>query len=283
MDVKHSNYMKNKAGMGIFWICGAITILIMAVVIGYILVNGLGVINWQFLTESPKNMMRSGGIYPTIIGTIVVTGLAILVATPLAVGAAIYMAEYAGENIITRLVRFGADSLSGIPSIIFGLFGYLFFVYYLHMGFSVMAGGLTLAIMSLPVILRVSEESIRVVPGAFRTGSLALGASKWQTIRKVVLPTALPGIMTGIILGTGRAVGETAAVMLTAGSVAKVPDSLFEPVRTMTLHVYILSTENLSIRNAFGTAAVLVIMVLAITIISNYLTSRYIAKLGGRI
>ncbi|MCD1295719.1 phosphate ABC transporter, permease protein PstA [Methanocella sp. CWC-04] len=280
---KDRRYLYNNMGIAMLWMCGIITLLILLVVIGYILVNGIGAINWEFLTESPKKMGREGGIYPTIVGTIAVTLVAVIVATPLGVGAAIYMAEYAGENRITKIVRFGADSLAGIPSIIFGLFGYLFFVYTLKMGFSILAGGLTLALMALPIILRVSEEAVRVVPESYKHGSMALGASKWQTIRKVVLPAAFPGMITGVILGMGRAVGETAAVMLTAGTVAKVPTTLFDPVRTMTLHVYVLAMENLSMKNAYGTSAVLVLMILAITIISNMITRRYISKLGGKI
>jgi phosphate transport system permease protein len=279
---KDFKYRMNSIGLLILWLCGVVTLLTLLIIVGYILFNGLSVLNVEFLTEKPKNMGREGGIYPMVIGTIVITLLAILVSTPIGVGAAIYMAEYAKESWVTKMVRFGADSLAGIPSIMFGLFGYLFFVYTLKLGYSIIAGSLTLSLMALPIILRVSEEAIKVVPESYKHGSVALGASKWQTIRKVILPTALPGILTGVILGMGRAVGETAAVMLTAGTVAKVPLSLFDPVRTMTLHVYVLSMENISIKNAFGTSAALVLMILAITISSNILTKRYIAKLGGK-
>jgi len=275
-------YVVNSIGMVILWGCGIVTLLILLVIIGYILLKGLPVVTWEFLTQNPRNMQREGGIFPTIVATVEMTLIAIVIATPIAVAAAVYMAEYAGKNRLAAVVRFGADSLAGIPSIMFGLFGYLFFVYYLNMGFSLIAGGLTLALMALPIILRVSEEAIIVVPDSYKFGSLALGASKLQTIRKVVIPTAIPGIITGVILGMGRAVGETAAVILTAGSVARVPDSIFDPVRTMTVHIFTLATENLSMKNAFGTAAVLVIMILAITLFSNYMTNRYIAKLGGR-
>jgi phosphate transport system permease protein len=275
-------YMYNNIGLALIWACGGITLAILLIIIGYVLWNGLGVVSLDFLTQNPSNMGKTGGIYPMILGTLYMTAIAILVGTPLSVGAAVYMAEYAGENRVTLLVRFGADSLAGIPSIMFGMFGYLFFVLYMHMGFSLLAGGLTLALMGLPIILRVSEEAIKVVPESYRLGSLALGASKWQTIYKVVLPTAIPGIITGVILGMGRAIGETAAVMFTAGTVAKIPWSVFSSVRTMTLHIYLLTMENISIRNAYGTAAVLVIMILAITILSNIITRRYMAKLGGK-
>ncbi len=275
--------LSNKVWISLLWLCGLITLAILVVIIGYILFRGLGVINWNFLTQSAYNMGQSGGIYPMIVATIAITAIAILVCTPLSVGAAIYLSEYARQGTYTTLIRFGADCLAGIPSITFGMFGYILFVYYMHWGYSLLAGGLTLAMMALPIILRVSEEAIKVVPQPYRLGSLAMGATKWQTIRKVVLPTAIPGIATGIILGMGRAVGETAAVYLTAGTVAKVPASLFSPIRTMTLHVYLLVTQGLSEQNAFGTSALLIIMILAITITSNIITRRFIAKLGGKI
>jgi phosphate transport system permease protein len=274
-------YLVNNIGISMLWLSGGITVLALLVIITYILVQGLPVISWDFLTQNPISHDREGGIYATIVATVAMTALAVLVSTPVSVAAAVYMAEYAGESWLTNLVRFGADSLAGIPSIIFGLFGYIVFVHYFGWNYSLIAGAMTLALMALPIILRVSEEAIKVVPDSFKHGSLALGASKWQTIWRVVLPTALPGIITGVILGMGRAVGETAAVMLTAGSWAKVPDSVFDPVRTMTVHMYTLATENLSMKNAFGTAAVLVIMVLAITLVSNYITRRYIKKMGG--
>ncbi len=273
---------RNDVWMGLLWLCGLITLIILVIIIGYILINGLGVINWNFLTESSYHMGQSGGIYPMIVASIAITAIAVIVCTPLSVGAAIYLSEYARQSLLTTFIRFGADCLAGVPSIMFGMFGYIFFVYYMHMGFSLLAGGLTLSIMALPIIMRVSEEAIKVVPQPYRLGSLAIGATKWQTIRKVVLPTAVPGIVTGIILGMGRAVGETAAVMLTAGTVAMVPSSLFSPIRTMTLHVYLLVTNGLSEQNAFGTSALLIIMILAITITSNIITRRYIAKLGGK-
>ncbi len=274
-------YLVNSVGIALLWLSGGITMLALLVIIGYIMAQGLPVISWEFLTQNPTSHDRAGGIYATIVATVLITIIAVGVATPVSVAAAVYMAEYAGDTWLTNVVRFGADSLAGIPSIVFGLFGYLVFVYTFGWNYSLIAGGMTLALMALPIILRVSEEAIKVVPDSYKHGSLALGASKWQTIWKVVLPTALPGILTGVILGMGRAVGETAAVMLTAGSWAKVPNSLFDPVRTMTVHMYTLATENLSMRNAFGTAAVLVVMVLAITLMSNYITRRYLKKLSG--
>lgn len=275
-------YLKNDLGVALLWLCGAVTLAILLVVIGYILIRGLGAITPEFLLESPRKFMREGGIFPSIVTTIYITVIAVLVATPVSVGAAIYLAEYAGENRLTKLVRFGADSLAGIPSIMFGMFGYLFFVYWMGMGTSLIAGGLTLALMAFPIIMRISEEAVKVIPRSYKEGSLALGSTKWQMIRRIVLPAAFPGIVTGIILGIGRAAGETAAVLLTAGSVARVPESLSDPVSTMTVQIYILAMENLSMKNAFGTAALLVLMILAITLISNFMTRRYLKKLGGR-
>lgn len=275
-------YFTNSLGIALLWLSGAVTIGIMLLITLYILANGIPNISWELLTTDPSAGGKIGGIFPTIVATIYITAIALLVATPLSVGGAVYMAEYAGENLLTKLVRFGADSLAGIPSILIGLFGFLFFVEYLSLGFSLLSGSLAVAFMALPIILRVSEEAIKVVPESYKQGSLALGSTKWQTIRKVVLPTAIPGIITGVMLGMGRIVGETAVFLLTTGSVARLPTSLLDPVRPMTVHAYIIATENISLPKAFGTGATLLIMVLAITLVSNYMTRRYVAKLGGR-
>lgn len=278
---RNFRYITNALGMSLLWLCGILTILILLLITGYILYNGLSEISWEFLTTSPEHGGRDGGIYPTILATVYITIIALLVATPLSIGGAIYMAEYAGESRLTQLVRFGADSLAGIPSILIGLFGYLLFVSYLGLGFSLISGSLAVAFMALPIILRVSEEAIKIVPHAYKQGSLALGSTKWQTIRKVVLPTAIPGIITGIILGMGRIIGETAVFLLTTGGVTRIPTSLFDPVRPMTLQAYFVATQNISLPKAFGTASTLLIMVLGITLLSNYFTRRYVKKLGG--
>jgi phosphate transport system permease protein len=273
-------YLRNSVGMGILWFCGLLTIGVMLLITLYILLNGLPNVGWEFLTTEPAG--RSGGIYSTIVATVFITVVALLVSAPLSILGAIYMAEYAGENRLTQLVRFGADSLAGIPSIMIGLFGFLLFVNNLGFGFSLLSGSLAVAIMALPITLRVSEEAIKVVPESYKHGSLALGSTKWQTIRKVVLPSAIPGIVTGIMLSTGRIIGETAVFLLTTGSVLRLPLSPFDPCRPMTVHAYILATENISLPKAFGTAAVLLIMVLALTLTSNFITRRYIKKMGGR-
>ncbi|MDD1774288.1 MAG: phosphate ABC transporter permease PstA [Methanobacterium sp.] len=266
----------------IFWASGILAILILLVIIGYIIIKGLPVMSLEFIFGEPIDSGRSGGIFPMIVSSIYVTLVAVLVATPLGVGAAIYLAEYAGENNLVRAIRFGTETLASIPSIIFGLFGLSFFVIFLGMGWSVLSGALTLAIMALPTILATAEVSIESVNKSYGEGSLALGATKWQTVYRVVLPAALPGITTGVILGMGRAVAEAAAILYTVGAALSIPISLFDPARPLPLHLYMLATEGISLENAYGTAAVLVILILLITIISNSLVDRYSKKMMGR-
>jgi phosphate transport system permease protein len=223
-------------------------------------------------------MGRSGGILSTIVGTLSVTLVAIMVATPLGVGTAFYLTEYTRESTITKIIRFSAESLAGIPSIVYGLFGFIFFVIYLKLGWSILSGGLTLAVMILPTIIRTSEEAIRTVPPMYREVSFSLGGTKWQTMIKVLIPSALPGIATGIILGIGRCVAETAAVILTAGSALQMPTSLFSPARTMAVHFYILASEGISLEKAFATSALLIILILLINIGANLLVNKFVAK-----
>lgn len=266
----------------IFWVSGIITILILLLIIGYILLKGFPAINLEFLFAEPVDSGRDGGIFPMIISTIYVTLIALLVATPLGVGAAVYLAEYASEGRLVAAIRFGAETLSSIPSIIFGLFGLAFFVIYLDMGWSVLSGGLTLALMALPTILAASEVSIESVNKSYSEGSLALGATKWQTIYQVVVPAAMPGITTGVILGMGRAIAEAAAILYTVGAALAIPISLMDPARPLPLHLYILATEGISLDNAYGTAAVLVILILIITVVTNTIVDRYTKKMMGR-
>ena len=256
----------------------AITVFILLFIIVFILRKGIPVIDLSFLFRNPVDMGRSGGIFSTVIGTIVLTAVAVLIATPLGVGTAIFLTEYTWENRVTRIIRFGADCLAGIPSIIFGLFGFILFVTKLRFGWSILSGGLTLAFMILPTIIRTSEEAIRSVPAAYRQVSFSLGATRWQMVTRVVLPAALPGIVTGIILSVGRSIGETAAVIFTAGSALHIPTSVFSSSRTMAVHFYILAREGISMPNAYGTAAVLVIAILVINVITYYLMERFIRK-----
>lgn len=262
----------------VIWAAAVLVIGLLLSVIIYILSKGLPNITWEFLTQIPRDMGRSGGILSTIIGTLAVTAVATVVATPLGVGTAFYLTEYTREGRITKIIRFSAESLAGIPSIIYGLFGFIFFVIYLKLGWSILSGGLTLAVMILPTIIRTSEEAILTVPPMYREVSYSLGGTKWQTIIKALVPTALPGIATGIILGIGRCVAETAAVILTAGSALRMPDSLFSPTRTMAVHFYVLAREGISFEKAFGTAALLIILILLINVGANLLVNRFVAK-----
>lgn len=270
--------LEQRAVQTILWIFTLITIFILFFIIFYILRKGLPVLNYAFLTTNPMDMGKSGGIYSTIIGTIALTIGALVVATPLGVGTAIYLNEYTRESKLTKVIRFGSECLAGIPSIIFGLFGFILFVTKLKMGWSILSGSLTMAFMLLPTIIRTSEEALKSVPYNYREVSYSLGSTKWQTVTKVVFPSALPGILTGIILSIGRSVGETAATIFTAGSALRMPTSIFSSSRTMAVHFYILAREGISMPNAYGTAAVLIITILFINIISYRLMHQYIKK-----
>jgi phosphate ABC transporter permease subunit PstA len=262
----------------LLWLLTAATVFILFFIIFYVLKKGLPVVSLKFLTKNPVEMGKAGGILSTIVGTVALTLLAVLIASPLGVGSAVYLTEYTRENWVTRLIRFGSECLAGIPSIIFGLFGFILFVTKLGLGWSLLSGGLTLAFMILPTIIRTSEEAIRSVPQSFREVSFSLGGTKWQTVTRVVLPSALPGIATGVILGVGRSIGETAAVIFTAGSALHMPTSLFSSSRTMSVHFYILAREGISMSNAYGTAAVLIIVILAINLMAYTLMNRFMRK-----
>jgi phosphate transport system permease protein len=255
-----------------------LTLALVAFILGFVLEKGLPQLSLEFLLSMPKDMGKAGGILPAIIGSLILPIMAIAIALPLGVGTSIYLAEYTRETRLTRAIRFGTDCLAGIPSIIFGLFGYIFFVTTLRMGWSLLAGALTLAIMVLPTIIRTSEEAIRSVPQSWREVSLSLGATRWETVVKVVLPNALPGIVTGVMLSIGRSIGETAAVIFTAGSSLRMPTGIFDSVRTMAVHFYILAREGISSEKAYATAAVLVIAVLAINVLSYWLMNRFIKR-----
>ncbi len=263
---------------GCIWAAALLTLAVLALIIGLIMFRGLPSLSWDFLTGSPENLGRDGGILPTIVGTVVLGAVSLLIATPLGVGSAIYLTEYTHETAFTRAIRFGTESLAGVPSIIFGLFGFIFFVTYLQMGWSILAGGLTLALMVLPTIIRTTEEAIRTVPEGYRNVSYSLGATRWQMVTTVVLPSALPGILTGVILAFGRAVSETAAVIFTAGTALNLPSSAFSPVRTMAVHFYILAVEGISLEKAYATGAVLIITVLLINVAASALIIRLVKQ-----
>lgn len=271
-----ARFLTQKIAKVVIWIGALSTIAVMVLILFQTLKEGLPVLHLRFFLDSPKEMGREGGIFPTIIGTFALTAVAIFFATPLGVGTAIFLREYTGESRVSHIIRFGTDCLAGVPSIIFGLFGFVFFVIYLNMGWSILSGGLTLAAMILPTIISTTEEAIKAIPHSYREVSYSLGGTKWQTVAHAVLPNALPGIFTGIILSVGRSIGETAAVILTAGSSLIMPTSLFSPIRTMSVHFYILAREGISMEMAYGTGAALILLVLFINTVANWLLNRYI-------
>jgi len=270
--------LEEKAARTGLWALTLITVAVLVFIIVFILSRGLPVLSLEFLTKNPVDMGKAGGIFSTIVGMVALSVLAILIAAPLGVGTAIYLTEYTWGGPLTRIIRFGAECLAGIPSIIFGLFGFILFVTKLKFGWSILSGGLTLAFMLLPTIIRTSEEAIKSVPPAYRLVSFSLGSTKWQTVTRVVLPSALPGIVTGIVLSLGRSIGETAATIFTAGSALRMPTSLFSSTRTMSVHFYILAREGISMPKAYGTAAILIIAILGINILTYYLMNRFIKK-----
>lgn len=247
----------------------------------FIIFRGIKVINWQFLTQMPQKGMTAGGIFPAILGTLYLTIGAICFSLPLGTSAAIYLTEYAGQNRLIRIVRIGINNLAGVPSVVFGLFGLAIFVKFLNFGVSILSGSLTLGILVLPTIIRASEEALSAVPQSFREASLALGATKWQTIQKVVLPNSISGILTGSILSIGRAAGETAPILFTAATfyTMRLPNSVFSEVQTLPYHIYALLTEGThpesQVPIAYGTALVLILLVLGLNLIAFTLRNRF--------
>ncbi len=268
-----------------FIIAAAVTVLgILVIILQDIVINGLPALSWEFLTRPPKDLGRGGGIFPAIVGTLYLVTGAIALALPIGVGAAIYLVEYTREGRITRLIRTGVDLLNGTPSIVFGLFGFAFLVLWLNIGISMLAGQVTLALMVLPTIIRTTEESLKSIPASLREGSLALGATKWQTISRVVLPPALPGILTGTILSIGRAAGETAPIMFVAVVFSQrfLPGSVFDPVMALPYHLFILATNVPdSSANQYGTALVLLLLVIGFYAVAIGVRMHCKKKIGG--
>ncbi|MBI4598545.1 MAG: phosphate ABC transporter permease PstA [Candidatus Omnitrophica bacterium] len=263
----------------------ATTVLIVlpvAIIIGMIMWHGAGALSWSFLTTMPTQGMRAGGIFPAIIGTLELVGLTIIFALPMGVLAAIYLNEYAANNWLTRLVRLAIINLAGVPSVVYGLFGLGLFVVFCRFGTSLLSGALTLAIMILPVIITATEEALRSVPQSFREVSLSLGASRWQTIRHAVLPNAVPGIMTGTILGIGRAAGETAPILFTVAAfyLPRLPRSIFDQAMALPYHLYVISTQipNIPIMQRYGTALVLLMLVLSLNMLAIVLRIHFRRK-----
>lgn len=258
-----------------FWMfraAAAINGLALLVILYFLVARGWRAVNWTFLTQPPMDSMTKGGIFPCIVGTVCLGIGAILIALPIGVASAIYLHEYARPGRLIRIVRLGINNLAGVPSVVFGLFGLAFFVVYLKMGVSILAGALTLGIMSLPVIIGSAEEALRAVPDTYREASLGLGATKWQTVFRVVLPAAAPGVLTGAILGLSRAAGETAPIMFTAAVFfsASLPSSIFDEIMALPYHIYVLATAGTEIEATrhlqYGTALVLIVLVLGLNL-----------------
>ncbi len=259
-----------------------LTTLPIVVVVGYIALAGAPALSLEFLTSAPHDGMRAGGIWPAIVGTLYLTLGTGLIAVPLGIAAAVYLSEYAKDNRFTRTIRIAIINLAGIPSVVYGLFGLGLFVLFLRFGTSIVAGCLTLSIMTLPVIISTAEEALRAVPQSFRVVSISLGGTKWQTVRRVVLPQALPGILTGVILGLERAAGETAPILFTAAAffLPRLPGSIFDATMALPYHLFVISTQvpGMPLQIQYGTALVLLAFVLSMNIIATVLRSRARAR-----
>jgi phosphate transport system permease protein len=268
----------HKAAVRLITATAILVIVPIVLVILFIIINGAGAISWEFLTAPPRNGMREGGIMPALLGTVILTFGTAIVSIPLGIGAAIYLAEYASDNRLTRWVRLAIVNLAGIPSIVYGLFGLGAFVLFMGFGTSIVAGALTLGLLTLPVVISASEEAILGVPQQFRLVSLSLGATRWQTIRHQVLPHALPGIITGIILGLGRAAGETAPILFTVAAfyLPELPQSVFDQTMALPYHLFVISTQvpGMPLSIQYGTALVLLLLILSMTLVATVFRTR---------
>ncbi|MDI3547858.1 MAG: phosphate transport system permease protein [Halanaerobiales bacterium] len=272
---------KQKLFFSIFAFALLVALGALALIIYFIFSKGIGVVNWEFISQMPRNGMSEGGIFPALLGSFYLVVGAISIAAPLGVFAAIYLTEYAKKGRGVRLIRIGINNLAGVPSVVFGLFGLAVFVKYLGFGVSIISGAITLAIVILPTIIRASEEALMAVPDEYRRASFALGATRWQTVKKVVLPAAMPGILTGCILGVGRVAGETAPIIFTAATFfsMRLPGSIFDEVMALPYHIYALVTAGTNpykqVPLAYGTAVVLLALVLLINLVAIVLRIRY--------
>jgi len=266
-----------KIATAVITLVAAVVVIPVLLIIFSIFYNGVEAISWEFLTQPPRNGMTEGGIMPAILGTVILTLGTAVAAIPLGIASAVYLAEYAGDNVLTRTIRLAIVNLAGIPSIVYGLFGLGMFVLFFQFGTSIIAGSLTLGLMTLPIVISTSEEAILTVPQSFRVVSYSLGASKWQTIRNQVLPNALPGIITGIILGLSRAVGETAPILFTVAAfyLPKLPSSIFDQTMALPYHLYVISTQvpGMPLDIQYGTALVLLLFTLSLTFVATMLRS----------
>ncbi|HRE24818.1 MAG TPA: phosphate ABC transporter permease PstA [Bacteroidia bacterium] len=276
-----SKKTKEQIAFAIFRILGIITLGVLIWILGFICFNGISVMSWDFIFSYPEEGMTSGGIFPAIVGTLYLVIGSIIIAFPLGVMSAIYTVEYAKNNWVTKLIRIMTNNLASIPSIVFGLFGMTLFVNTLAFGDSIIAGSLTLSLLILPVVIRTTEEALKAVPNTYRTGSMALGANKIQTIKRIILPTAFPNIITGLVLSIGRVSGETAPILFTvvAYFLPKLPSSIFDQVMALPYHLYVLATSGTDIEKsrpvAYGTALVLIIIVLLMNTVAGVIKNQF--------
>ncbi|KAA3439612.1 phosphate ABC transporter permease PstA [Rufibacter hautae] len=278
-----SKKLAQSAAFFIFRLLSFSVVAILLVILGFILVQGISVISWEFLTEMPREGMTEGGIFPALVGTLCLVAGSMLFAFPIGILSGIYIHEYAKDSWFKRFVKLMTNNLAGVPSIVFGLFGMTLFVNQFGFGDSILAGSLTLGLLALPVVIRTTEESLKSIDDSFRIGSLALGATKWQTVSRVVLPMAFPNIITGLILSIGRVSGETAPILFTVAAyfLPKLPTSIFDQVMALPYHLYVISTSGTDIEAsramAYGTAFVLILIVLLANLLANWLR-RYFGK-----
>lgn len=266
--------LSNKIMLGVFRAAAYITTLVLLAIIAYVVINGLPHISLDFIFGWPQGVNAEGGIWPTIVSTIYVTALAMLICTPVAVLAAVYLAEYAKQGKIVDVIRYAADALASVPSIVMGLFGYALFVEAMGLGLSMVSAALALALLMLPIVMRTTEEAIRAVPRYIRWGAYGLGATKWQVVSKIVLPSAFGRIATGIVLAIGRAIGETAVVLYTMGQAINLPISPLDSGRPMTVHLYLLANDGINMNAAYGTALLLMVIILAFNLFARFLSRK---------
>ena len=266
--------LSNKIMLGVFRAAAYITTLVLLAIIAYVVINGLPHISLDFIFGWPQGVNAEGGIWPTIVSTIYVTALAMLICTPVAVLAVVYLAEYAKQGKVVDIIRYAADALASVPSIVMGLFGYALFVEAMGLGLSMVSAALALALLMLPIVMRTTEEAIRAVPRYIRWGAYGLGATKWQVVSKIVLPSAFGRIATGIVLAIGRAIGETAVVLYTMGQAINLPISPLDSGRPMTVHLYLLANDGINMNAAYGTALLLMAIILAFNLFARYLSRK---------
>ena len=274
-----SRQTSQKIAFAVLTALAVIVVVPIVLVVAYIVVQGLGAISWDFLFDFPRGGMKAGGILPAVIGTVVLTIGTAIASIPISVGAAIYLAEYARDTWLTRAIRMAIVNLAGIPSVVYGLFGLGLFVLFLGLGTSIVAGSLTLGLMTMPVVISTAEEALLTVPQRFRVVSHSLGATRWQTVRQVVLPNAIPGMLTGVILGLERAAGETAPILFTVAAfyLPQLPSSPLDQTMALPYHLYVISTQvpGMPLEMQYGTALVLLVMVLGMNLVATIIRSRF--------